>query len=268
MNHQESKLLLNECQSYLSKLGLGFVVKNASPLTQGVNNTCIKVETMCENTLVIKHFDKQDNFKVTEVEKSLAKIKVVPKIVALNAEEKLIAYQFIEHKDFDKRLHLPFLVAKLKKLHQLKLEYDFDTINIEHTFNSFNDLQEFSDYQNDVIELIAKLRACKPLIGVCHNDLVIENLLFSLSDSWIIDCEYVGLNDVYFDLAALSSSLKLSEQDKNQLLSVYFEQSKISKKQLEKLNLYQQVYNLICYFWYLKHGFKNHALALKPLIND
>ncbi|MFY8350416.1 phosphotransferase [Pseudoalteromonas sp. SSM20] len=268
MNLQENKLLLNECQSSLSKLGLDFVVKNALQLTQGVNNTCFKAQTMCENTLVIKHFDKQDNFKVTEVEKSLAKINVVPKIVALNAAEKLIAYQFIEHKDFDKNHHLPSLIAKLKKLHQLKLDYDFDTINIEHTFKGFTDLQEFADYQNDVIELNAKLRAFKPLIGVCHNDLVKENLLFSTSDSWIIDFEYVGLNDVYFDLAALSSSLKLSEQEKKQLLSMYFEQFNISEEQLEKLNLYQKVYNLICYFWYLKHGFTSHALALKPFIND
>lgn len=268
MNLQKSKLLLNLCQSYLSKLGLAFVVKNAFQLTQGVNNTCFKVETVCENTLVIKHFDKQDNFKVTEIEKCLAKLNVVPKIVALNDAEKLIAYQFIEHKGFDKSQHLPILIAKLKKLHQLKLDYDFDTINIEHTLSSFKDVQEFADYQNDVIDLIAKLRACKPLIGVCHNDLVLENLLFSTSDSWIIDFEYVGLNDVYFDLAALSSSLKLREQEKSQLLSMYFEQFNISEEQLEKLNLYQKVYNLICYFWYLKHGFTSHALALKPFIND
>jgi len=268
MNQIKSKLLLNQCQDYLVKLGLAFVAKKALYLTQGVNNTCFRVETQCGKILLLKHFDRENNFKVTLVEQYLAKEGVVPNVIATSEKHKLIAYQFIESVEFNKPLHLQSLLTKLVVLHNLNSDYDYEEINLTTLFSSYTELAEYKNYQATINLLLAKLKSYPYELGVCHNDLVLENLLFSDNDSWIIDFEYVGLNDVYFDLAALCSSLKLSEQEKSQLLSVYFEQSNISEEQLEKLNLYQKVYNLICYFWYLKHGFKNHALALKPFIND
>ncbi|MDE3271267.1 phosphotransferase family protein [Pseudoalteromonas sp. G4] len=266
MSLKASKRLLSQCQAYLVTLGLDYVVKNALHLTQGVNNTCFRVETTCNRKLLIKHFDKENNFKVTEVEKKLAILNVVPTVIALNEAEKLIAYQFIESEKFNKNVHLPNLVTKLKQLHNLHASYEFETINIDELLTSFSDVNEFLVYKKAIEKLQSRIATFPQLFGVCHNDLVRDNLLFSKTASWIIDFEYVGLNDVYFDLAALSSSLKFSQNEKYELLCFYFEKQTITPNQLEKLNLYQQAYNFVCYFWYLKHGLKSHAKALEPLI--
>ncbi|MFH6955677.1 phosphotransferase [Pseudoalteromonas sp. XMcav1-K] len=260
--------MLNQCQDYLVKLGLEFVAKKALYLTQGVNNTCFRVETQCGKTLLLKHFDRENNFKVTLVEQHLAKEDVVPNVIATSEKHKLIAYQFIESVEFNKPLHLQSLVAKLVVLHNLNSDYDYEEINLSTLFSSYIELAEYKNYQTTINQLLAKLKNYPYELGVCHNDLVRENLIFSNKTSWLIDFEYVGLNDVYFDLAALCSSLTLNLSDKKYLLACYFKLPSVSSQQLEKLDLYQQLYNLICYLWYLKHGFTSHAQVLKPFIND
>jgi thiamine kinase-like enzyme len=58
----------------------------------------------------------------------------------------------------------------------------------------------------------------------CHNDLLPGNLLFE-DDSprvWLLDFEYAGMNDVFFDLANLSVNCGLDRQGDELLLSSYF----------------------------------------------
>lgn len=66
--------------------------------------------------------------------------------------------------------------------------------------------------------------AAAPLPTVpCHNDLLPGNVLFGDDDRvWLLDFEYAGMNDVYFDLANLSVNAGLSENDDETLLTTYF----------------------------------------------
>ncbi|HVC79181.1 MAG TPA: choline/ethanolamine kinase family protein [Chloroflexota bacterium] len=56
----------------------------------------------------------------------------------------------------------------------------------------------------------------------CHNDLLTANFLWEAGQLWIIDWEYAGMGDRYFDLANLSANHTFSEQDDHALLSAYF----------------------------------------------
>jgi len=56
----------------------------------------------------------------------------------------------------------------------------------------------------------------------CHNDLLPSNVLVDDDRVWLIDFEYAGMNDVFFDLANLSVNSGLTDDDEERLLRLYF----------------------------------------------
>jgi thiamine kinase-like enzyme len=56
----------------------------------------------------------------------------------------------------------------------------------------------------------------------CHNDLLPANLLFDEDRVWLLDYEYAGMNDLFFDLANLSVNAGLDEAADERLLRLYF----------------------------------------------
>jgi thiamine kinase-like enzyme len=65
--------------------------------------------------------------------------------------------------------------------------------------------------------------AASPMPTVaCHNDLLPGNVLFTEERVWLLDYEYAGMNDAFFDLANLSVNSGLSRAADEQLLTLYF----------------------------------------------
>ncbi len=56
----------------------------------------------------------------------------------------------------------------------------------------------------------------------CHNDLLNANFLWDTGHVWILDWEYAGMGDRYFDLGNLSANHQFSEQADHALLAEYF----------------------------------------------
>lgn len=56
----------------------------------------------------------------------------------------------------------------------------------------------------------------------CHNDLLNENFLKDGADIYILDWEYAGMGDIYFDLANLSVNHGFSDDEDRLLLEEYF----------------------------------------------
>ncbi len=53
----------------------------------------------------------------------------------------------------------------------------------------------------------------------CHNDLLPGNVLFADDRVWLLDFEYAGMNDVFFDLANLSVNSELDQDSDERLLT-------------------------------------------------
>ena len=62
-----------------------------------------------------------------------------------------------------------------------------------------------------------------PMVA-CHNDLLPGNVLFEEDRVWLIDYEYAGNNDPFFDLANLSVNAALDRSGETKLLTGYFGQ--------------------------------------------
>ncbi len=56
------------------------------------------------------------------------------------------------------------------------------------------------------------LRASPDAPVACHNDLLPGNVLFDIDRAWLLDFEYAGMNDRYFDLANLSVNCGLDQE--------------------------------------------------------
>ena len=56
----------------------------------------------------------------------------------------------------------------------------------------------------------------------CHNDLLPTNVLFSKDRTWLLDFEYAGMNNAYFDLANLSANTELDQTGDETILVNYF----------------------------------------------
>jgi thiamine kinase-like enzyme len=70
-------------------------------------------------------------------------------------------------------------------------------------------------------EMRAALEASPPEPCLCHNDLLNANFLLEHGRLLIVDWEYSGMGDPYFDLANFSTNHDLSEDDDRTLLRAY-----------------------------------------------
>jgi thiamine kinase-like enzyme len=75
-------------------------------------------------------------------------------------------------------------------------------------------------HRADLIEA-AFSKAPMPLT-TCHNDLLNANLLRDGDHTWIVDYEYAGMGDVFFDLGNLSINNGLELEAQELLLRLYF----------------------------------------------
>lgn len=56
----------------------------------------------------------------------------------------------------------------------------------------------------------------------CHNDLLPTNVLFGKDRTWLLDFEYAGMNNAYFDLGNLSVNTELDDAGDETILTCYF----------------------------------------------
>jgi thiamine kinase-like enzyme len=93
------------------------------------------------------------------------------------------------------------------------------------------------------------LQKQKKELVLCHNDLHPQNILFSNSIK-LIDWEYAGVNDRYFDLASIIIEFKLSQRDEVIFLRSYFKRA--SKVNSQKLFAYKVIYKELWRLWFEK----------------
>ena len=55
----------------------------------------------------------------------------------------------------------------------------------------------------------------------CHNDLLPANVLFDRDRAWLLDWEYAGMNDAWFDLGNLAVNAGLDEAAERRLVELY-----------------------------------------------
>lgn len=120
------------------------------------------------------------------------------------------------------------VMAMLRKIHTMP--------EIPGTFSAFRTVEEYSEitrrcnvaFHPDFDWLTEQMYAAEKALMCnsytprpCHNDLLNENFLFD-DQIHILDWEYAGMGDVFFDLANFSAHHKLADEQDRWLLECYF----------------------------------------------
>jgi thiamine kinase-like enzyme len=86
-----------------------------------------------------------------------------------------------------------------------------------------------------VREIAATFAETPDLPRACHNDLLAANFLRSRERLWLLDWEYAGMNDRFFDLGNLAVNNDLSPEAEEALVHAYF--GVITRRRLARLRL-------------------------------
>ncbi|AXX94617.1 choline/ethanolamine kinase family protein [Arcobacter ellisii] len=227
---------------------------------QGFNNISYLLKTS-ENSYVIRVFKSNSSVNISrefefQIQKLAYKKDICSKPIFLNDKFMVYEYKKGSHKTKLNPYELKALTCKIKKLHQIKIKtkpYDIkkDLLNYKKVLENEKLIQE--TFKN--LNLLKKYK--KELV-LSHHDLNPKNIIFNNKDIKIIDWEYVGTNDRFFDLASICIEFSLNKKEEEFLLKTYFKF--IKKTHLKKLESYKIVYKNLCSLWFINY--------LRPITAD
>ncbi len=151
------------------------------------------------------------------------------------------------------RTHLEQLVKTIKRYHQAPVfpsQFNpFETVRNYHSLA----LEYGVKFPQDVPRVLTQMTHIETALQPharecpCHNDLLPANLLFDGASLFIVDWEYAGNGNPFFDLGNLAVNLELNAAQCQHLLEMYFGCS--SPESLAQLHLMRLVSDLREAFW-------------------
>jgi thiamine kinase len=143
------------------------------------------------------------------------------------------------------------LAVLLRQLHKMpKVDSVFDP---ERSVNRYADSigsDEARQIADRALELLEKSREYLDETCLCHNDLLNHNILES-DRVMLIDWEFAGMGDPFFDLAILVQHHGLEEKHAKQLLTAYL-QRKPNDSDFERLSANCAFYAELLKLWNLR----------------
>ena len=220
---------------------------------QGFNNTSYLLKTS-NKSYIIRVFKSNESVNISrkfeyQIQKKANNLGIAPRPIFLNEQFMIYLYEKGIHKTKLSIVELKNLVSKIKKFHIFKT-----------TAKAYDLKQDLKNYSNRL-----ETRKSKKLINECfksikilekqkyeavltHHDLNPKNIIFSKNSLKIIDWEYAGVNDRFFDLATICIEFKLNKNQENIVLKNYFK----TKKDYHKIKLkhYKIIYDNFCKLWF------------------
>jgi thiamine kinase-like enzyme len=164
-----------------------------------------------------------------------AGIGIAPQVVAMLDEPQCIVTLFIEGEGLDaadlrQSPLLTDVARSLRAIHDLgePLPTRFDSFRVVETYA--DTARERGAHPPPAYqEALGHARAIEAALSgpehnpvPCHNDLLAANFIRGAEQLWIVDWEYAGMGDRYFDLANFAVNNELGEAGELNLLESYF----------------------------------------------
>jgi thiamine kinase-like enzyme len=233
---------LSEIADIVSRLEpiLGEVDGDPVPLDGGITNRNFRA-TLGNTRYVIripgKDTDLLEIDRLAELAASelAAEAGVAPRVAAMLEDPPCLVAEFIgartmESEELRGPEGLDATAAALRKIHDA-------TQSLPSTFDSFRIVETYAeraadrgvdvpaDYEwavGQAERIEAALDGPEHDPVPCHNDLLAANFLHDGDRLWIVDWEYAGMGDRYFDLGNFSVNNELDADQEGALLSAYF----------------------------------------------
>ena len=185
---------------------------------------------------------------------------IAPEVVYYLKPENISVIEFINGKTLKQEdiVGHPDIIKKIvkaiRKIHDnavFKCRFDpFDTIRAYTNYVNKYDAFMPDDIKylfKETAEIERVIKSKPESLKACHNDLLSENFLFDGDRVWIIDWEYGGMGDPYFDLGDFAVEHKFSEEEEKSIISYYC--GKYDERGYAKLFVYKIVSDLWWGIW-------------------
>lgn len=222
------------------------VIRQNNALT----NHVFKIQTSSKSFILklFKHkFNNIDD--IIKINKYMFQQKVSPQILEVNKAKYLII-DYLHNEDESINNVLPSFKQAINMLHNAKLNVNsrnYDKLIAYYINNLSNHdpkmADKLSNYTKTCLKNIDKFPT---QLGLCHNDIHRDNLIFNQQKCYLIDFEYASINDIYVDLANIKNLL--DEDSFKSFIQDYENQNKISFD-LDKLLHYTNMISLITILW-------------------
>ena len=207
---------------------------------QGHCNNNYLLQTPHQNYLIRKFKLQNDRKSEFKVQKIVYKKGIGSKPILLDEQKGLMICEFIEG-EHREQLN-PFLLKKLSlllhKLHKIKFRKKITPLK-----------KHFTPKDKKVKKAFILLQKEPQELRLSHNDLHQKNILFSKRNIKLIDWEYAGVNDLYFDLVSIIIEFKLNKETEIIFLKSYFQRKKINYR---KIKSYKIIYKELWRLWFIK----------------
>jgi thiamine kinase-like enzyme len=184
-----------------------------------------------------------------QANESAAELGLAPPVAAMLTDPPCLVTEFIEgtemsEEDLRDPGNVSVIAPSLRRLHDsgAELPTDFDSFRVVEDYAqtaadggtavpaAYEDASKYAQ------EIEAALSGPEHDPVPCHNDLLAANFLRDSEQIWIVDWEYAGMGDRYFDLGNFSVNNELDEPGRASLLEAYFGEPP-TERQLATLSL-------------------------------
>ncbi len=199
------------------------------PLGGGITNRNFKVEARGQ-TFVLRVGGKDTELlgidRSAEYAASLvaAELGIGPEVVAFIEPEGYLVTRYVDGEvgkvDVDR------VGAVLRRLHDgPAFPARFDSIRVVEAYRATAhergvDVPSAYDRAKELADEIERCRTRAP-VRPCHNDLLNANFIDDGVRLWLVDWEYAGMGDPFFDLGNFAVNHELTEESEHALLSAY-----------------------------------------------
>ena len=254
-------------QLYLELMHDG--IKEVVPLHGGFTNTSYMIETVDRRCVMRipgigtnEYIDRED--EILNLRK-LSSTGFVPRLLYSDINTGIIISEFVEEsipfveQDIYVQEKLKSLCSTLLALHRSKIVFnnEFDIVAIKDSYKVVLDEieaelpREVADAETRLDSAVERLfkKYPKQLVP-CHGDPKLNNFLFSGDRLYLIDWEYSGMADCYFDLVNLIMTNNLNLEQESLCLTMY-EQCSGQRIIQEKYILYKVITDYLWLYWHL-----------------
>jgi thiamine kinase-like enzyme len=168
--------------------------------------------------------------------KAAAELGIAPRVAALLEEPSCLVTAFIQGREMTgEELRTPEMIAEVAS--DLRMLHDSGT-ELPSTFDPFELVESYaetgrqhgSEVPDGYDDALDAARAIKAAVDgqpdhqpvPAHNDLLTANFLRNGGRIQLIDWEYAGMGDRWFDLGNFAANNELAEEQEEQLLEAYF----------------------------------------------
>jgi len=161
----------------------------------------------------------------------------------------------------DFRPHLTEVSNLLKKLHQSGIEPASDyglieRLNLYETYTNFSS-PLYIKLKNAWIEMYQDEHVHQPKV-FCHNDAQRSNMVIAKDQIYLLDWEYAGLNEFYYDIASFGN---VKFEDALELLDTYLGRQ-ATKKEADSVRFYRMFQALQ---WH-QVALRKEMIGLSPIL--